>query len=49
LQDPLAEMLLSGDVLDGDTVSVSAGPDGLIIGDRIGTSNRETPDNTVIH
>jgi len=49
LQDPLAEMLLSGDVLDGDTVSVSAGPEGLIIGDRIGTSNRETPDNTVIH
>ncbi len=49
LQDPLAEMLLSGDVLDGDTVSVSAGPDGLIIGDRIGTSNRETSDNTVIH
>ena len=49
LQDPLSEMLLSGDVLDGDTVSVSAGPDGLIIGDRIGTSNRETPDNTVIH
>ncbi len=49
LQDPLAEMLLSGDVMDGGTVSISAGPDGLIIGDRIGTSNRETPDNTVIH
>ena len=35
LQDPLAEMILSGDVMDGATVTVSAGPDGLIIGDRI--------------
>ena len=35
LQNPLAEMILSGDVLDGQTVHVSAGPDGLIVGDRI--------------
>jgi ATP-dependent Clp protease ATP-binding subunit ClpB len=34
LQDPLAEMLLAGDVMDGATVPVSAGADGLIIGDR---------------
>ncbi|MFN3645670.1 MAG: ATP-dependent chaperone ClpB [Gemmobacter sp.] len=35
LQDPLAELLLSGAVLDGATVPVTAGPDGLIIGDRL--------------
>ncbi len=28
LQDPLAEMLLAGDVLDGTTVTVTAGPEG---------------------
>ncbi|MDN5568123.1 MAG: AAA family ATPase, partial [Paracoccus sp. (in: a-proteobacteria)] len=36
LQDPLAELLLSGQVLDGATVKVSAGPDGLMVADRIG-------------
>ncbi len=35
LQNPLAEMILSGDVLDGETVPVSAGPDGLIVGNRV--------------
>ncbi|MGR3615190.1 MAG: ATP-dependent chaperone ClpB, partial [Paracoccaceae bacterium] len=40
LQNPLAELLLSGDVKDGDTLPVSAGADGLIIGDRLGTSDR---------
>jgi len=32
LQDPLAEKLLGGEVLDGATVTVGAGPDGLLIG-----------------
>ena len=36
LQDPLAELLLSGKVLDGQTVHVSASDDGLVVGDRIG-------------
>ncbi|MDU8910677.1 ATP-dependent chaperone ClpB [Aestuariicoccus sp. MJ-SS9] len=49
LQDPLAEMLLAGDVADGDTVPVSAGTDGLIIGDRIAASNRPRPDDAVVH
>ena len=49
LQDPLAEMLLAGDVKDGSTVPVSAGPDGLIIGDRIAASNRPKPDDAVLH
>ena len=49
LQDPLAELLLSGDVKDGDTVVVSAGAEGLIIGDRIGATNRERPGDAVVH
>ncbi|SEQ76167.1 ATP-dependent chaperone ClpB [Thalassovita taeanensis] len=49
LQDPLAEMLLSGDVRDGDVLTVSAGADGLIIGDRVASSNRPRPDDAVVH
>ncbi len=49
LQDRLAEMLLAGDVKDGDTLAVSAGADGLIVGDRVASSNRQAPDDAVIH
>ena len=49
LQDPLAEMLLAGDILDGDTVKVHAGSDGLIIGDRVAATNRPKPDDAVVH
>jgi ATP-dependent Clp protease ATP-binding subunit ClpB len=49
MQDPLAEMLLAGDVKDGDTVPVSAGADGLLVGDRISASNRPKPDEAVVH
>ena len=49
LQDPLAGMILSGDVLDGGTVQVSAGAEGLIIGDRISASNRRPPERAVVH
>ncbi|GHD98791.1 ATPase AAA [Defluviimonas sp. 20V17] len=49
LQDPLAEMILGGEVLDGSTVPVTAGSDGLIIGDRVGRSNRQPPQDAVVH
>jgi ATP-dependent Clp protease ATP-binding subunit ClpB len=49
LQDPLAELLLSGDIKDGDTLSVSAGAEGLIIGDRIGATSRARPGDAVVH
>ena len=49
LQDPLAEALLAGDILDGATVPVSAGPEGLVIGERVGSTNRERPDDAVVH
>ncbi len=49
LQDQLAEMILAGDVLDGSEVSVSAGVDGLIVGDRVSGSKRPKPDDAVVH
>ena len=49
LQDPLAEMLLAGDVKDGDTVTVSAGSEGLIVGDTVSKSTRPRPEDAVLH
>ncbi|MDQ2066538.1 ATP-dependent chaperone ClpB [Xinfangfangia sp. CPCC 101601] len=49
LQDPLAEMLLAGEVLDGSTVTVSAGPEGLIVGDKLIASRRSPPEQHVVH
>ncbi|NOD36942.1 MULTISPECIES: ATP-dependent chaperone ClpB [unclassified Ruegeria] len=49
LQNPLAEALLAGEIKDGETVPVTAGTDGLIIGDRLGTSDRPRPDDAVVH
>ena len=49
LQDQLAEMLLAGEVADGDTIHVTAGADGLIVGDRVASSNRRPPQDAVVH
>ena len=49
LQDQLAEMILAGEVSDGDTVPVSAGADGLIVGERVSGSSRPRPDDAVVH
>ncbi|MEO9823549.1 MAG: ATP-dependent chaperone ClpB [Paracoccaceae bacterium] len=49
LQNQLAEMLLAGDIGDGGTVVVSAGADGLIVGDRVAASNQTPPDDAVVH
>ena len=49
LQDPLAEMILAGEVSEGDTVLVSAGSEGLIVGDRVLSSNRPRPEDAVVH
>ena len=49
LQDPLAEMLLAGGIKDGQAVSVRAGAEGLIIGDRVAATNRPKPDDAVVH
>jgi ATP-dependent Clp protease ATP-binding subunit ClpB len=49
LQDQLAEMILAGDVMDGDVIAVSAGTDGLLVGDRVSSSNRQPPEDAVVH
>jgi len=49
LQDPLAELLLGGDVKDGSVLPVSAGAEGLIIGGRVGNTNQEPPQDAVVH
>ncbi len=49
LQNPLAELLLAGDIADGVTVPVTAGAEGLIIGDRLGNSGRPRPNDAVVH
>jgi ATP-dependent Clp protease ATP-binding subunit ClpB len=49
LQNPLADMILSGDVLDGSTVVISAGADGLMIGNRVSASRRQRPKAAVVH
>jgi ATP-dependent Clp protease ATP-binding subunit ClpB len=49
LQDPLAEALLSGEILDGAVVPVTAGPEGLIIGDRVVNTTQEPPQDAVVH
>jgi len=49
LQDPLASMILAGEVMDGSTVVISAGAEGLLIGDRVSSSRRERPSDAVVH
>jgi ATP-dependent Clp protease ATP-binding subunit ClpB len=49
LQNELAEMILSGDVADGAVVPVSASSDGLLVGDRIARSDRQPPQEAVVH
>ena len=48
LQDPLAQMLLSGTVLDGASVTVTAGADGLIIGDHV-VGDDDAPRMKLVH
>ncbi len=49
LQDPLAEMILAGDIAEGDTLAVDASTEGLIIGDRLSRSNQHPPGEAVLH
>ncbi|GAA0305005.1 ATP-dependent chaperone ClpB [Rhodovulum strictum] len=49
LQDRLAEMILAGEVQDGETLHVTAGADGLIIGGRVVGLNRPKPEDAVLH
>ncbi|WGH77473.1 ATP-dependent chaperone ClpB [Jannaschia ovalis] len=49
LQNPLAEMILAGELGDDAVVPVRAGDEGLIIGDRVATSDRTPPEDAVVH
>ena len=49
LQDQLAEMILAGEVNEGDQIAVTASPDGLVIGDKIAVSNRPKPGEATVH
>ena len=49
LQNPLAEMLLAGDIGDGQVIEVTGGAEGLLSGDRVSASNRPRPDDAVVH
>ena len=50
VQDPLAELLLSGEVLDGATVQVTAGPEGLLINGHVGGRPPQPPrEGVVLH
>jgi ATP-dependent Clp protease ATP-binding subunit ClpB len=49
LQNPLAERLLAGDVCDGSSIEVSAGVEGIIIGDKVASTNRPRPEDAVVH
>jgi ATP-dependent Clp protease ATP-binding subunit ClpB len=46
VQDPLAELILAGDIKDGETVPVHAGPMGLMIGD-VTVSGTERPSHHI--
>ncbi|MDV7271688.1 ATP-dependent chaperone ClpB [Thioclava sp. A2] len=49
LQDPLAELILGGEVKDGDTVSVTASDAGLVVGGKVSASTREKPAAAPVH
>jgi ATP-dependent Clp protease ATP-binding subunit ClpB len=48
LQDPLAQMLLAGEVLDGATVPVTTSADGLVIGDHT-VQDDDAPRMKLVH
>ena len=49
LQNQLAEMLLANEVVDGDSVPITVGPDGLIVGDRLSSSSRVPQKKPMVH
>ncbi|MBW6507270.1 MAG: ATP-dependent chaperone ClpB [Rhodobacteraceae bacterium] len=49
LQDPLAEALLSGEVKDGETVVVTAGPEGLLVGGHAPRATLDKPHGAALH
>ena len=49
LQDPLAELILAGEVKDGEEVTVTAGLDGLVVGGKVSASQRAQTEPRVLN
>jgi ATP-dependent Clp protease ATP-binding subunit ClpB len=49
LQNPLAEMILAGEVLDGSAVKITATTEGLIVGSRVSPSRRAAQSAALVH
>jgi ATP-dependent Clp protease ATP-binding subunit ClpB len=50
VQDPLAEAIFSGEILDGETVPVRLGPGGLVIGNMpVEKKPRRAPEGVALH
>jgi ATP-dependent Clp protease ATP-binding subunit ClpB len=49
LQNPIAELILAGKLLDGDVIKVTNGPDGLLVGDYASINHDTTLDSVVLH
>ncbi|AEM42203.1 ATP-dependent chaperone ClpB [Ketogulonicigenium vulgare] len=49
LQDPLASMLLSGEILDGTEIPVTAGAHGLVVGSRVADAQKDHGAEPAIH
>ncbi|WP_282077376.1 ATP-dependent chaperone ClpB [Epibacterium ulvae] len=49
LQNPLAELLLAGEITEGDTVPVTASSEGLMLGDRLSAHGKPRPEDVVVH
>jgi ATP-dependent Clp protease ATP-binding subunit ClpB len=49
LQNPIAELILAGKLLDGDVIKVTYGPDGLLVGDYASINHDTTRDSVVLH
>ena len=49
LQNPIAELILAGKLLDGDVIEVTGGPDGLVVGDYVSINQDTNLGSVVLH
>ncbi|MCT2540899.1 ATP-dependent chaperone ClpB [Sedimentimonas flavescens] len=49
LQDPLAELILGGEILDGATVTITANENGLVVGGKVSASSRRAPADAILN
>ena len=49
LQNPIAELILAGKLSDGDVIEVTGGPDGLVVGEYVSTTQDTNRGSVVLH